>query len=258
MNIANFNSISIAFSEYTALFRSANEASDKNILLKIKHSERVMQLSEELAVSCNYEHETILLAKICGLLHDIGRFEQYRDYQTFSDNQSIDHGCLGQEVIDRIGILNELNSKEHQIIKQVVLHHNRKEISNLLDEETTIYVKIIRDADKLDILKLVTDYYLSKNLNSTLVLDLPETESYNSIALEYILRSQIVDKKELISINDFKLLQISWVFDINFQKSYQILKKEKYIEEIFSVLPNDEQIKKASHLVLSYLNLKTN
>ena len=43
--------------------------------------------------------EEVEIASLIGLLHDIARFEQYTQYGTFKDLQSIDHGNLGAEIL---------------------------------------------------------------------------------------------------------------------------------------------------------------
>lgn len=57
--------------------------------LKYAHSLRVAALSERIAQSLSMEKEDIDLAWLIGILHDIGRFEQLRRYQTFFDYRSM-------------------------------------------------------------------------------------------------------------------------------------------------------------------------
>jgi hypothetical protein len=47
------------------------------------------------------------------------------------------------------------------------------------------------------------------------------------------------------TLNDFKLLQISWVFDLNFTRSYEILKDRQYIERIAETLPDTPEVTEA-------------
>ena len=55
----------------------------RGIKLKYEHSFRVMSLSEKYALKLNFSEEDVYLAKLIGLLHDIGRFEQMKVYNTF-------------------------------------------------------------------------------------------------------------------------------------------------------------------------------
>lgn len=51
--------------------------------------------------------EKIRLAALIGLLHDIGRFEQYTKYNTFSDKLSADHADLGEKTLDNNDFIRE-------------------------------------------------------------------------------------------------------------------------------------------------------
>ena len=54
------------------------------------------------------------------------------------------------------------------------------------------------------------------------------------------------------NLNDFKLLQIGWVFDINFKPALRAVKERKYIEKICEVLPATEQTKDILDVVQAY------
>ena len=59
------------------------------IKLKIEHIKRVAENIKNIALEQGLDSEQIKLAEIIGLLHDIGRFEQVRLYDTFSDKISV-------------------------------------------------------------------------------------------------------------------------------------------------------------------------
>ena len=61
------------------------------------------------------------LAAYCGLLHDIGRFEQLKRYNTFVDSKSIDHGLLGYEILKEDNYINKYIDNKN---KNIVLKSN--------------------------------------------------------------------------------------------------------------------------------------
>ena len=83
------------FKIYTKQF----DTKDKNIDRKIYHSIRVMEVSKDIATRLNLTQEQIEIASIIGLLHDIGRFDQYKIHQTYRDLESFDHGDYGVEIL---------------------------------------------------------------------------------------------------------------------------------------------------------------
>ena len=91
-------------------------------VLKVNHTFRVMNFCEEIAKSLDLSSKDIELAKLCGLLHDIARFEQWKQYQTFADLKSIDHGDYGIEILkenDFIRRFNQESSLDELILKTI-------------------------------------------------------------------------------------------------------------------------------------------
>ena len=74
---------------------------DTNIKRKQIHSLRVMEISKKIAEYIGLTPEEVKIAELIGLLHDIGRFEQYSNYHTFRDDYSIDHGDYGVQILEK-------------------------------------------------------------------------------------------------------------------------------------------------------------
>ena len=90
--------------------------SDKDILLKRRHTLRVMGLSEKIAEKINLSTEEVELAKLCGLLHDIGRFTQIQDFNTYNDLISLDHGDLGAEILKKDNYIDKFTNKNQEAV----------------------------------------------------------------------------------------------------------------------------------------------
>jgi len=75
------------FAEYT----SGYNATDPKIKLKIDHTYRVAELCELIARNLKLDEYETDVAWLTGMLHDVGRFEQIKRYNTFNDAQSVDH-----------------------------------------------------------------------------------------------------------------------------------------------------------------------
>ena len=159
-----------AFEGYVAAYDPA----DPKIALKVEHTYRVAELAEGIAADEGLTAEDIDLAWLCGLLHDIGRFEQVRRYGTFSDARSESHAALGVHVLLDEGHLWDFVDREErgeqcagglelaesaaalsQFIAAVVGTHSDYRLPEGLDARTRMFCDILRDADKVDILKAV-------------------------------------------------------------------------------------------------------
>lgn len=249
------------FDSYVNHFLVTHPDLAENIEIKADHSRKVHAEILALAKNLKLNNEDIFLAETIGLFHDIGRFKQYVKYQTFSDSKSQNHAELGVEVLKEKNVLKNLTSEQQEIVYKSILNHSRAAITPDSNEKVIFFSKMIRDADKLDIWRLITEYYLEKeqNENKTLELELPDTEEISDEVLSSILNHKVILKESMKTLNDFKLLQIAWVFDLNFDYSIQRLYNENYIEKIIKTLPQNNKVNQVRNIVDYYFSghLKT-
>lgn len=193
------------------------------------------------------------------LLHDIGRFRQYKDYKTFIDASSVDHAKEGISVLRDEHMLECLSDEEKTVILNIVGYHNVFELPQMLAENTLFLLKIVRDADKIDVLRVVTDHYLKKNKDSDsyLHLGLKNDDGVSYKVIQSIADEMVVNSQYVKQLNDLKFLQISWVFGLNFHESIIRIQKKTYIEKILSTLPESEYKKKVTHAVNTYIKKKS-
>lgn len=212
---------------------------DSNIIRKQLHSIRVMELSEKIAKRLNLSKEKIEIATLIGLLHDIARFEQYKQYHTFKDAESIDHGDLGVEILNKDLHKYIDTDKYDKIIKLAVKNHNKYKIEEGLTQEQELFAKIIRDADKIDIFYEGVVMFWKGNENTVEESTIsPEVfkQIQNNIQVKRGTRQTPVDN--VISV-------LAFIFDINFKTSFEILKQEDYINKMLNRYNmKDEQSKK--------------
>ncbi|BCS96786.1 metal-dependent phosphohydrolase [Desulfoluna limicola] len=247
------------FAGYTARFISGEEEGDRNIILKQQHTRRVCRESLFLAHRLGLDPMQTAIAETAALFHDIGRFEQYRRFNTFVDTQSMDHARLGHETIEEEQCLAQLPPEDQDLIKRVVLYHNRAFLPENETDECLFYSRLLRDADKLDIWYVVTSYYaeLGKKRNKTLELDLPDTPGISEKVYASLMKRQVVLKKDLQNLNDFKLLQMGWVFDLNFTPSIGRLADKGYLRLIKHTLPGEARIDRVYETITQYMEEKT-
>ena len=158
-----------AFDAYVAPYDAANP----RIALKVDHTLRVAELCDRIAASLGMGDLDRDLAWLCGLLHDIGRFEQVRRWDTFSDARSCSHAALGIQVLfgekdgntaaqtltgddrGRLEVFAELDGADRELLRMAVATHSDFRLPEGLDARTRRFCDLLRDADKIDILKAV-------------------------------------------------------------------------------------------------------
>ena len=208
------------FREYT----DAYDATDEKIKLKIDHTYRVAELCERIAKAEQMEKTEVDLAWLLGMLHDVGRFEQLRRYGTFSDADSIDHAALGADILFG-GVIREGEG----LIRTYVDDAAEDEvIETAISTEKLCH--ILRDADKIDILRVNVDVPLEEIYNTT------TEELRNAAVTPTVMDSFYEHHATLRSIKrtpvDHVVGHISLVFELVFPESVRIVKEQGYLEKL--------------------------
>ena len=231
------------FTGYVYTFKFVDQGIQQNIDLKVDHTIRVCKEILNIGEQLGLNEDELRLAEIIALLHDIGRFEQISRYQTFMDSKSVDHAELGIKILKHFKVLSQFDDSIKELIYCSVKYHSKPSLPDDETEACMFFCKLIRDADKLDILNVVTEYYHRKagEKNGSIVLELPDTPGISEIVYRNLMNRSIVNIENVANLNDFKLLQAGWIFDINFQPALDCIRKRGYIEMIREVLPESKQ-----------------
>lgn len=243
------------FSNYCRSFYSTNEEDQANIFLKEQHTQKVCENILIIAGAESFSDNDLLIAETVALFHDIGRFEQYSKYKTFRDSISVNHGLLGSEILSREKVLKNLPAKEQEIVMQAVKFHNAFTVPAISDLATIKFIKLVRDADKLDIWRVFFDYYEKNNEDrpSAVGLGFPDVPEYSADVLSRIFKKQLIPLSMLKTLNDFKLTQLSWIYDLNFMASLKLVLENNYINRLSATLPQADEIRKAVVFLHDYV-----
>ena len=240
-NIQQFDSF---FESYYKGFKGLSAIQKKNFEIKKAHSLRVALLMEELAQKQELEEEISSLVYCTGLFHDLGRFPQFIKYNTFNDQVSVDHAALSVEELGKNGLAGMIGAEEAEWVGSAIFFHNKYEVPKNLPPQVQTLSKLLRDADKLDILEVICDYYEKKGKepNHTLTWEMPGAYKISESMGREIQRKKQVPKDAVQNQLDIKVYQMSWVYDLNYREAFRILAKKRYIERIYQFLPKSEKI----------------
>ena len=230
------------------------DMNDPDIKNKNNHSNRVMKNSEFLANKLNLSEIDKKLAKMIGLYHDIGRFEQDKRYNSFNDSKQFDHADYGVEILFKQNIIKQIpiEEKYYHIIEKSIKNHNKYQIEENLTKEEMQHAKIIRDADKIDIL-----YAASEKLLTPKALDLTKAKEdiRESIKQEFykektIKTSSLTGKK---TESEKVLSYLALVFDLNYKISADYILEHKIIDNFYNNLKDKEKYKEYFEHINKYL-----
>lgn len=234
----------------------ADEEARRNYVLKENHTHRVCAAAATIAAAEGCDRDELLLAEVIGLLHDVGRFPQYREFRTFRDASSVNHAARSVRVIVEERILRELAEEERRLITRSVALHNVYRIPDGLDERETFFLRLIRDADKLDIWRVFLEYYgfPEEERASAVGLGFPDLPGCTPEILRAIDREEMINLVQVQTLNDFKLLQLSWVFDLNFAATRRLFRERGYLQAFAAVLPSHDRVRNALATLDAYLD----
>lgn len=238
-------------------YTSNYNANDPKIKLKIDHTFRVAELCKEIAESLKLSREEIDLAWFIGMMHDVGRFEQVRRFNTFSDADSIDHAQFGADLLfneDRLidSYLEKpveealstdiINDEAIEILELAIRNHSAYRVQEGLTDKQLIFCNIIRDADKIDILRVNTEFPMEEVYNVT-TKELKEAAITKEV-LEAFYEEHAVLRSLKKSAIDHAVGHISLSYELVFPKSYEILKRQGWIFKLTDFQSDNEDTAK--------------
>jgi HD superfamily phosphohydrolase YqeK len=252
MTEKQLENLKIWFADYVKGYYTGDIFNDTNIGMKQEHTDYVCQAARYLAKELDLSPNDSLIAETLAILHDVGRFEQFKVYKTYKDSDSINHSCLGVKIIQQQKLLDAFDSTEKQIILNAIRYHGEKSIPDNLDEKSTFFTKIIRDADKIDIYRVLIGKYkqYKQDPNSVnLELEFSTDPSLTPAVIDSVLSNKLCDYTLLKTENDVKILILGWVCDMNFAPTLKFIQKQGYFETVIGYLPeNPTTTKIASHI----------
>lgn len=254
----HLNKIASWFTGFVATFRGESSAEQRNYDLKIVHTHQVCANMARLTASLDLASEERTLAAAIAICHDVGRFPQYRRYGTFNDAASTNHATLAIQTLKAEGILDSLEVEERSLLLQAVALHNVFTLSADLDPVVRRFVMLIRDADKLDIWRVLIECCTAgpEERASAVFLELPDTGLCSPRALAEVVAGRMPNRELLATVDDLKLLQLSWAYDLNFAESFKIMAERGYLETLASLLPHQPGCLEAVDAVRAFVKAR--
>jgi hypothetical protein len=247
------------FDIYTNRFFGQDEYVNRHLRGKQEHTRRtceeILFLSEQLALDDHQKR----IAETVALFHDVGRFPQFAQYRTYNDARSVDHSRLSVEVLRQEGILGALRREERQWVETAIEHHGRKSLPPDLTGQALLFAKLIRDADKLDIFRIVVSIYRRRREHPGEVSfesELPDEPRISPEVLEAVLSGQLVEYTGLRTLNDMRICQIGWVHDMNFAASLARLRERGLLPELLNFLPPTPDIDRLREKIFTYIDTR--
>ena len=219
-----------AFASYTRKY----DVSDPKIALKIAHTYRVADNCEQIAVSIGLSKEDVEFAWLSGMLHDVGRFEQVKRYNTFIDSESVDHAEFGADILFGEEMLIKDYTTDRSLdamMETVIRQHNKYRISESVSGDTLVFCNILRDADKIDIVRVNVETPMEE------IYNVSEEELFSSgvsdKVMEQVKMHLAVNRDVMVSPAEHLIGHIALAFELVYPKSWELAKEQGYLYKMF-------------------------
>ncbi|MDD3147613.1 MAG: HD domain-containing protein [Candidatus Riflebacteria bacterium] len=239
-----FQGLKNRFNDYVNSFRSSSGILHPMMQLKLDHSARVATEARDIAAELGWSENDILLAEAIGLFHDVGRFSQYQEFKTYYDPKSVNHGERGYDVLIESGWLDGLAVEERDYILESVHYHNCHTVPDDLSHDSNRFVKLVRDADKLDIFFVLNNAIKEDSLKNEpgIIWNLPRDVPPSSMILDDLRNRRQASYEHVKSQADFCLLQLCWIYDLNYVPTIRKVAAREIVDRIAATLPTGVEL----------------
>lgn len=235
--MTSYDAVKNHFLKYIDTFFCNDELYNYNYKLKKQHSLIVVQHAINICTLPEIDNLCKKRIVLAALLHDAGRFLQFKEYQTFHDADSVDHGQLSKEIIIQEKFLQPIERELIPDILHAVLFHNKLHIP-CKSSTADITLKAVRDADKLDILRVITEH-LEPTQEKPLNSHLPDTGEISPLILNSIFSGKQICYSQRKSYDDMKLTMLNWIQELYFSYSYKHVFEMNYVDLILNSIKGD-------------------
>ena len=252
---------------YVASYRSQDGSLPEMMALKRRHTDEVVRNAEAIAVGEGFSPLAAFAARAAALLHDTGRYEQLRRYNTFRDSDSVDHAVFSHDIVAEKGWLAAagVDPATAGAILKAVLYHNRRDLPpELAGEDLPADLALlrdvahtVRDADKLDIFRVLEDQieHTDWRSDSRAFWNLRTDAAPSPAVVDCIAKRLPVDYQEIKSLADFVLIQVGWMLSgLHYATARRICRERGHLEfrrRFLHELTDDPSVDRLCDLVAS-------
>jgi len=225
------------YDAYVDTYRGADGRLSEMMQLKRTHTAMVVRYAELIAEGEGFDAVTREAAVAAALLHDTGRYEQLKRYNTFKDSESVDHAVFSHDIVRTLGWLDGYAEKEP--VLAAVLYHNRREIPEDITPFTATLAHTVRDADKLDIYNVLERLTAKDNWREDrrAFWNLEMNAPPNPVVVAAIEAGRPVDYQDIRSLADFVLIQVGWMISgLHFATARKICREKGHLKFRYNFL----------------------
>ena len=175
-------------------------------------------------------------AAYTALLHDIGRFEQLKRFDSFEPT-TMDHAAYGVQVLFEEGMIRQFVPEDtwDDIIRTAIARHSDFHLEGITDNRTLLHARLIRDADKLDNcrVKLQDDLLVFMGASGKEI----GAQEITPVVYDTVLKDQCIYSPDRVTKMDYWVSYVAYFCDIYFRASFDIIEEHDYLNKIIDRIP---------------------
>lgn len=208
-----YDELTAKYNAYVDTFRDADGTLPIMMKLKLEHTQRVVEDARRVMVGEGWGADDIQLGEATALLHDTARYSQLREYKTFRDSDSFDHAAQAVKIIREQRWLDDVAAEVREAILTAVAVHNKRDVPEAVKGKAQQLSWLVRDADKLDILRLLEQAVMDGSLerNPEIAWGLQMKGAPCPKMIEAVEQGKTVAYDWIHCIADFVLIQVGWM-----------------------------------------------
>jgi hypothetical protein len=243
MNASALQSIHGWFRAYADGYRQADGSLHPALQFKFDHTLRVASDCAALSRDLAWPEAEIRTAEALGVMHDVGRFPQFVEYGTYSDAESCNHGERGWQIVREAGVLGENGYAESLL--GGIRFHNRRDLPAGINPEGLRFLRLIRDADKLDIFRTVVRIVNEKPRDCPpwLLMNVDPDGPATPELVREILEQGAGSYRHVHSLADMSLMRVAWVAGVNYLPTLRRLVADRLLEDLDAGLTDDPGVR---------------
>lgn len=228
----NYNDAKKEFEKYLDGYDRNND----KVRLKIIHTYGVVHDMTEICRRMQLSEEDTELARIIALLHDIGRFEQLKRFDSFEPT-TMDHAAYGVQVLFDEGMIRQFIPENtwDDIIRTAIARHSDFKLDGISDARTLLHARLIRDADKLDNcrVKLQDDLLVFMGASEEEI----GAQEITPVVYNTVLNNRCIYSPDRVTRMDYWVSYVAYFCDIYFRASLDIIVENDYLNRIIDRIP---------------------
>ena len=199
---------------------------------KYDHTLRVIEFTKTICKNENFNEEETNIALICSLLHDIARFYEYMMFKDFKNSNGFDHGKYGVKVLNTHNQYEkfDIHKEDLENIYSAIYYHNKFKLPKKYKDN--VFCKIIRDADKIDIMNVMKNRLVTK-----------DEDEINPKLVKAFYNHKLLSWKYKTNSSNSLIFYLGFIYDLNYDYSCKFLLESGYLDNLYNSLNNKERYK---------------